>query len=323
MIISPGAKLNLGLSITGKRKDGYHDLVTLFYPIRFSDSLEIIRTADSQQTASPDKDVLRWQDKTAPEMYKLPVQTYGQDGHKGNPLITYSTSGLPVKGDLKDNLCIRAYALLKADFPELPSVAMHLHKSVPLGAGLGGGSADGAAMLNALNELAGLHLSETTLMRYAAKLGSDCPVFIKNEPQIATGRGEILTPAPAELSDVLKGYTLVLVCPMIHVPTAAAFSRIKPQAGATPQNLTECLLEGPQFWRGRLINDFEVSVFSQFPQIKKIKEDLYQMGASYASMTGSGSAVFAFFNEEHALSEKLPEQCRQHFNGYLVNSWLC
>ena len=358
MILSPGAKLNLGLYITGKRADGFHDLVTLFYPIPFSDSLEIIRTPEISQAAPPlpGENIIAFKDKTAPErfkeQFKTPVSVYSDDsGNNESPIVTYSTSGIPIQGAVQDNLCIRAYRMLKADYPALPSINMHLHKAVPLGAGLGGGSADGTAMLKALNQIADLGLSDMELMNYAARLGSDCPIFITNGPQIATGRGEILHPAPAGLEKVLKGYTMVLVCPMIHVPTGAAFSKITPKPGPSPKELAALLLEGPKAWKDHLVNDFEVSVFSRFPEIKQIKETLYRLGATYASMTGSGSAVFGLFANEAAALKKegedqlepsnesllspLQEQslepnqkqtlekAREVFYPYLVKSWNC
>lgn len=303
MIVSPGAKINLGLYITAKRPDGYHDLLTLFYPIAFSDSLEIIRTP-----TDPIKGMDAWINKKAPEDTAIPPRQI-----PGLP-IQYSASGIPIKGALQDNLCIKAYRLLKADFPELPPVAMHLHKNVPMGAGLGGGSADGAAALQIFNELGQLQLSEAALLVYADRLGSDCPFFIKNGPQIASGKGELLS-SPVTLS--LKGYTLLLVCPHIHVPTAKAFSHVKPGPGPSGAALQQLIAEGPEAWKDRLKNQFEDSVFSQFPQIEKIKQTLYDLGATYAAMTGSGSAVFALFK-----TGQLPAAADfQSFAPYVAGHW--
>jgi len=311
MIISPGAKLNLGLYITGKRQDGYHNLLTLFYPIPFSDSLEVIlsdssRAVDRQTT--PDK----WTGKLAPAVYlESPVQPCP------DLPVYYSSSGIPVKGNASDNLCIKAYRLLKTDFPGLPAVQMHLHKSVPMGAGLGGGSADGAATLKALNHLARLQLSEEELVNYAAELGSDCPIFIKNTPQIATGKGEILSDAPFGLAEILKGYVLILICPDIHVPTAAAFSHIVPTPGPSREALVDLFSKSPEHWKERLVNDFEASVFGQFGTIEAIKEGLYVLGAAYASMTGSGSAVFGIFAKN-----KVPTADQlKIFRPYDIHQW--
>ncbi|SEA39192.1 4-diphosphocytidyl-2-C-methyl-D-erythritol kinase [Arachidicoccus rhizosphaerae] len=312
MIVSPGAKLNLGLYITGKRQDGYHDLLTLFYPIPFSDSLEVIVSNTADQKAGTVKISDRWAGKMAPgDVANSPLQPCPD-----LPLC-YSSSGIPIKGDSQDNLCIKAYRLLKADYPQLPAIQMHLHKNVPMGAGLGGGSADGAAALKAFNELAGLQLSEKALLDYAARLGSDCPFFIKNTAQIAVGRGEILSEAPGGLESLLKGYTLVLICPGIHVPTAMAFNNIIPKQGPELEMFTRIFSKPPEFWPDTLTNDFETPVFAQFEAIKAIKEGLYTLGAAYASMTGSGSSVFGLFaNGQIPTAAALDK-----FKPYSVHSW--
>jgi 4-diphosphocytidyl-2-C-methyl-D-erythritol kinase len=315
MIVSPGAKLNLGLYITGKRQDGYHDLLTLFYPIPFSDSLEVILSAPSDQHSDGNNKPApnKWAAKTAPERFLEPPLQPCPDLP-----VFYSCSGLDIKGDPAGNLCIKAYQLLKADFPELPAVSMHLHKNVPMGAGLGGGSADGAATLKTLNELAGLQLSEEALVNYAARLGSDCPFFIKNTAQIAAGRGEILCEAPAGLESLLKGYTLVLICPGIHVPTATAFKNIIPKQGPGLEIFSRIFSKPPECWPDLLTNDFETTVFAQFEAIKSIKEALYNQGAAYASMTGSGSSVFGLF----AKGQTPPAKTLELFKPYSVHSWL-
>lgn len=302
MIVSPGAKINLGLYITAKRPDGYHDLLTLFYPVPFSDSLEMILTPTDKI-----KGMDAWINKKAPEDTAITLrQIPGLS-------IQYSASGIPIKGTLENNLCIKAYRLLKEDFPQLPPVMMHLHKNVPMGAGLGGGSADGAAALQILNELGQLRLCETQLLAYAERLGSDCPFFIKTGPQLARGKGEVLSPVALPL----KGYTLLLVCPPVHVPTAAAFSRIQPGAALSPAALQQLLAEGPESWKDALSNQFEASVFSQFPQIEKIKRTLYRLGATYAAMTGSGSAVFGLFK-----TGQLPAAAGlQSFAPYVAGHW--
>ena len=288
MILSPGAKLNLGLYITDKRPDGYHNLLTCFYPIPFSDSLEIVR--DSQLELSEiNNPEFSWQHKLAPKSSDLsaPVRL------KELP-ITYSSSGLDIKGAMEDNLCIKAYKLLKADFADLPAIQMHLHKVVPMGAGLGGGSADASATLIYLNELGNLGLSQQALLGYAEMLGSDCPGFIKRGPHIGRGKGEILEPIDLPLT----GYQLVVVCPGIHVPTKYAFKHVVPAAGPSSAVFSNLLMSGPDNWREALLNQFEQSVFTEFPTIADIKNRLYDNGASYASMSGSGSAVFGLFTKE-------------------------
>ena len=298
MIVSPGAKINLGLYITGKREDGFHNLLTLFYPIPFSDSLEIIEVPGSDSGSDLTKVLQKWGDKMAPPVAR-PARSAGPIS-PGLP-VQYSASGIPVNGPLADNLCVKAYQLLQADFPELPAIHMHLHKSVPMGAGLGGGSADGASTLKVLDQLANLQLSEEALLVYAEKLGSDCPFFIKKGAQLATGKGEKLSP----VSHSLSGYTLVLVCPPIHVPSAKAFSQVRPQAGPSAATILQLIQSGPENWKQELKNQFEESVFSQFPVIQQIKAHLYELGATYASMTGSGSSVFGIFKTGHQPAQEI------------------
>lgn len=262
MVVFPNCKINLGLNIIRKRTDGYHDLETVFYPVGLKDALEIIPA-----------------EKT-----------------------TFQLSGLPVNGSTNDNLCLKAYNLLKRDFPYLPSVSVYLHKSILMGAGLGGGSADGAFMLSMLNKKFDLKLSEQQLIAYALQLGSDCPFFIINKPCFATGRGEKLSAMEIDLS----AYKIALINPGIHVSTKEAFSRLIP---ALPQKSIKEIIEQPILtWKYDLVNDFEHSVFKQFPAIKQIKEALYTKGAIYASMTGSGSTVFGIFETEAKLDLKLPEK---------------
>ena len=184
MVSFPNCKINLGLNIVNKRNDGYHDFETVFFPIHLKDALEIIEKEKFE----------------------------------------FSTSGLPIEGEPEKNLCIKAYQLLKKDFPQLPAVQMHLHKAIPMGAGLGGGSADGAFTLKLLNKKFDLSLSEKQLINYSLQLGSDCPFFILNKPCFATGRGEILEQIDLDLSE----YKILIVHPAIHISTAWAFSTIKP-----------------------------------------------------------------------------------------------
>ena len=254
MICFPSCKINLGLRITQKRADGFHALETVFYPITLTDALEII--IEPEPSAAP---------------------------------LTFTSSGLTINGDPSDNLCYKAYFLLKKDYPSIANIKMHLHKKIPMGAGLGGGSSDGAFTLVTLNQLFNLQLSEQSLLDYALQLGSDCPFFILNTPAFATGRGEILTPTSLDL----KGYSIVIVNPGIAISTKLAFSLITPKA---PDNNLLAVIQQPiTTWKHELINDFEQSIFNSFPELANIKETLYQKGAIYASMTGTGSTVYGIF----------------------------
>ena len=254
MICFPSCKINLGLRITQKRADGFHALETVFFPISIKDALEII--IDPDTSAAP---------------------------------ITFTSSGLAINGEPSDNLCFKAYGLLKNDYPSIPNIKMHLHKKIPMGAGLGGGSSDGAFTLVTLNQLFNLQLSEQALLNYALQLGSDCPFFIINTPAFATGRGEILTPTTVDLS----GYSIVIVNPGIAISTKLAFSLITPKV---PDNNLAAVIQQPiSTWKDVLINDFEQPIFNSFPELANIKETLYQKGAAYASMTGTGSTVYGIF----------------------------
>ncbi len=267
MIVFPNCKINLGLHILRKRADGNHDLETVFYPVRFTDILELI----------PDRST------------------------KDQP-VTYSQSGLEIQGNPLDNLCVKAYQLLKKDYPALPPVKMHLHKVIPTGAGLGGGSADAAFSLQLLNDYFKLELSTDQLLHYALSLGSDCPFFILNKPAYATGRGELLKPVSVDLT----GYTLVIINPGIHVPTAKAFAGIRP---ALPErSLKEIIAQPVSSWAEELVNDFEKPIFYQYPEIAAIKDELYRAGAVYASMSGSGSTVYGLFTDGKPLILNLPPE---------------
>ncbi len=257
MVTFPNCKINLGLNITRKRDDGYHNLETVFYPIGLKDALEGI---------------------------KLGVNSL-ESG------IEFSSSGLAIAGVADDNLCVKAYQLLKKDFPELSSVQMHLHKAIPMGAGMGGGSADGAFALILLNQLCQLGLSQQQLLQYALQLGSDCPFFILNKPCFATGRGEIMQEIELNLSD----YRFVIINPNIHISTAASFSQIIPSLPT--QSVSEIIKLPVTQWKGLLVNDFEKSIAQSHPAIADIKQELYQKGAIYASMTGSGSTVYGIFHK--------------------------
>jgi 4-diphosphocytidyl-2-C-methyl-D-erythritol kinase len=252
VISFPNCKINLGLHILGKREDGFHNLETVFYPVPFKDALELIPSTNTE--------------------------------------IEFTATGLAVDGNSADNLCVKAYHLLKKDFTEMPAVKIHLHKAIPLGAGLGGGSADAAFILKLLNEKFQLNLSTDQLINYALRLGSDCPFFIINKPCFATGRGEVLE----EITVDLSAYKIVLINPGIHINTGWAFSNITP---ALPvKSIKEIIQQPINTWKEELNNDFETAVFNAHPAIKEIKETLYAQGAIYAAMSGSGSTVFGIFN---------------------------
>jgi len=273
MIVFPNCKINLGLRITGKRADGYHNIETIFYPVPLNDALEIIQSPSDKLSAG----------------------------------TVFSQSGTLVDGDEKDNLCIKAFQLLKKDFPQLPAVKIHLHKTIPMGAGLGGGSADAAFTLQLLNDKFNLHLLTEQLLAYALALGSDCPFFILNKPCFAGGRGEIMEP----ITVALTGYHLVLVNPGIHVNTGWAFGQLNVTKNKPTPSLQSIVTTPVASWKNHLLNDFEEPVFQQHPAIAAIKDELYEQGALFASMSGSGSSVYGLF-------EKTPSNSF-HFPGhYLV-----
>lgn len=266
MIVFPNGKINLGLYVHGKRSDGYHNLETVIYPVSVKDVLEIIT---------------------------LPYDEFPEYDKKKH--FRFVCSGLPVDGETNNNLCVKAFYLLKKDFPALPAVHMHLHKVIPMGAGLGGGSADGAFTLKLMNEKFGLNLSTRQLIDYSLQLGSDCPFFIINKPCYATGRGEVLE----EINLDLSGYSFVMVNPGIHINTGRAFSAISSSAPGTirlqAQTLKELILQPVETWKEALANDFEQVVFEEHPEVGKIKNYLYDHGAIYAAMSGSGSTVFGMY----------------------------
>ena len=250
MISFPNCKINLGLYVTQKRPDGYHDIETIFLPVQLKDVLEIVPSTET----------------------KL-VQT-----------------GLPVAGNVDDNLVWKAYKLLSAYFPtKIPTLDIYLHKVIPMGAGMGGGSADGSFMLRLLNDYCQLKLTDEQLAALALQLGSDCPFFIYNTPQFATGRGELMI--PIELS--LSSYSIQLICPKVHVSTAAAFSAITPHPA--PYDLRQLHTLAIEQWKEYVTNDFEEGVFLMHPVLANIKQQLYEQGALYAAMSGTGSTVFGIF----------------------------
>jgi len=223
------------------------------------------------------------------------------------PVFSFSQTGLSLQGNDSDNLCVQAYQLLSRDYV-IPPVALHLHKVIPAGAGLGGGSSDAAYTLRLLNDLFELGISKATMHRYAVRLGSDCAFFLHNGPMLGQGKGEFLTP----LSLALKGYFLILVKPEIHIATADAYRGITPHV--PEQSIPEVLQTDIRYWKDALVNDFEITVFKQYPEIKKIKDILYEQGAVYAAMSGSGSSVYGIFEE--------PRDLAARFTGYFCWSGL-
>ncbi|HEY5371605.1 MAG TPA: 4-(cytidine 5'-diphospho)-2-C-methyl-D-erythritol kinase [Hanamia sp.] len=251
MLIFPNCKINLGLNILQKREDGFHDIETVFFPIPFTDALEIITSENPTQ---------------------------------------FINSGISA-GGIENNLCLKAYRLLKKDYPQLPEINMHLHKAIPTGAGLGGGSADAAFTLLLLDKKYELNIPDSKLSSYALQLGSDCPFFLLNKPCIASGRGEKME----EINLSLSAYKILLINPGIHVNTKEIFQQIRP---AFPFKKIQEIVQQPiDTWKEELANEFESAVFSLHPEIEKIKEGLYYHKAIYASMTGTGSTVFGIFNK--------------------------
>jgi len=263
MIVFPIAKINLGLNVVERRPDGYHNLETVFFPVKLEDALEVTLM-----------------DEAFPSPFDCDLKV----------------TNINIEGEEQRNLVVKAYNLLKKDFPQMPRVHAHLYKAIPTQAGMGGGSSDCAAMLLLLNDMFKLGLMEQQLIDYAAKLGADCPIFILNKPAYAEGIGERLQTIDLNLS----GYYLAIVRPDIPVPTKEAFSRIVP---CKPEKNCRMIVGQPiETWRKELVNDFEKSVFALHPEIGQIKERLYDMGAVYAAMSGSGSAVFGIFREQPDLS---------------------
>lgn len=261
MLCFPNAKINIGLNIVEKRNDGFHNIESVFFPVKLYDVLEAV----VDENAEP-----------------------------GSASLT--SSGVPIPGNAEENLCVKAYHLINKEYP-MPALKIHLHKTIPIGAGLGGGSADAAFFINLLDELFELNLAWGEKHHYARQLGSDCPFFIANKPAFAFERGDKL-----DFIDLdLKGYQLVLVHPGIHVSTQLAYSLVKP---VKPQISLKDLIQLPvEEWNEKIINDFEKPVMEKFSEIAEVKNKLYESGAVYVSMTGSGSAVFGLFKEKQVLPD--------------------
>ncbi|HRI21693.1 MAG TPA: 4-(cytidine 5'-diphospho)-2-C-methyl-D-erythritol kinase [Panacibacter sp.] len=261
MVFFPNCKINLGLNIISKRDDGYHNLETVFYPLNITDAVEVIN--DDKPAATQN--------------------------------IQFSSSGIKIDGTLENNLCVKAYQLLKKDFSRLPAIKMHLLKNIPIGAGLGGGSADGAFTLLLLNKKCNLNLSTSQLISYAQELGSDCPFFITGKPSYAQGRGEILEQIDLNLS----AYKFCIINPDIHINTSWAFAQIKPAGYSS--GIKQIIQQPVETWKYQLINDFEVPVLQHYPQLQFIKDELYKQGAVYATMSGSGSTFIGIFDKEQKI----------------------
>lgn len=284
MILRTNVKLNFGLNVIRKRPDGYHDIETLFVPCHeFGDTLEVIIGDDYSRTSA-----------SLFGRYGSVAQGISEDGK----LMISIAKDEGIDWDPLKDLCAKAYYLLAEDF-KLPPVKIFLEKTAPVGAGLGGGSADAAFTLKALNEICALGLSEERLSEYASRLGSDCAFFIWNRPMFGTGRGEILEPFDLDLS----GYEVkVLVPEGISVSTKEAYDGIIPRSSVEgpivpSMDLKEALMQPVEEWKGLVVNDFETTVFKKHPELAAIKQSLYDSGAVYAAMSGSGSAVFALYRK--------------------------
>jgi 4-diphosphocytidyl-2-C-methyl-D-erythritol kinase len=251
MFAFPNAKINLGLNVTGTRPDGFHNIETVILPVGFCDILEINASRDGS--------------------------------------FDFMTSGLKIPGKTEDNLCIRAYKLLRDEF-KIPGVRVHLHKVIPMGSGLGGGSSDAAYMIKLLNDLFSLTLSTVQMKQYASLLGSDCSFFIENIPGFVNGKGDQF-----ETSNIkLTGYSVVIVIPPVHVSTKEAYEMV--EIKRPEESIKTILKTSPRLWKDHLKNDFEDSLVRLHPEILRIKDTFYKEGAIYASMSGSGSSVYGLFD---------------------------
>lgn len=264
MITYPCAKINLGLNIVEKRPDGYHNLETVFYPVPLCDALSIKLMDDGFPSDSP---------------------------------CDIKLTGNALEGRAEDNLVVKAYNLIAKDFA-IPRVHIHLYKKIPSQAGLGGGSSDAAFMIRLLDERFRLHMGLAEMERYALMLGADCPFFISSEPAYATGVGERLIPIANErrCNNYLNGYWIVVVKPDINISTKEAFSEIVPKKPEV--SCRDIVLLPVEEWKGKLTNDFEDHLFAKYPRLADIKQSLYDNGAVYAQMSGSGSALYGLFKDK-------------------------
>ena len=271
MVVFPNAKINLGLNVTSRRPDGYHNIETLFYPVGLRDILEITPSKDPSREAGS---------------------------------CTFHSNGMDMECAANDNLVVKAYHLLNSRYP-LPAVDIYLWKVIPFKAGLGGGSADAAFTLKLLNEIAELNRPADELEELAARIGADCPFFIQNRPVIAKGIGNEFSP----VNILLKGYYIYIIKSAIEVSTKEAYAGIVPYEPTC--SVGEIVTNHPvKEWKGLLKNDFEIPVFKLHPELGRVKEELYVQGAVYASMTGSGSAVYGLFEKETDL--------KRYFNKHFV-----
>lgn len=259
MTIFPFCKINLGLSIIEKRSDGFHNLETILYPIQIKDVLEIIPTTEKFQI---------------------------------------SVSGIPIEGNPEHNLVVKAYRLLEKDF-NIGPVHIHLHKSIPAGAGMGGGSSDASHTILLLNKLFSLALPLEKMEKYARQLGSDCAFFFNNKPMLAFDKGDFFKPVNVNL----EPYTLMVVKPNISINTGQAYKWVSPSKKKL--SLAEVLDLPVSEWEGNLINDFETPVFERYPELADIKAKIRSAGAIYSSMTGSGSAIYGIFHKADFVEKKI------------------
>ena len=282
-VLHPSAKINLGLYVFEKREDGFHEIESIFFPV-----------SPENSNLEADKLTVSVCENESEETLFF-TENYSEK-------VRMIECGLEYPGNPQDNICVKAYELLDADF-QLPPAVIVLEKHIPVGAGLGGGSSDGVCTLKALSELCNLNLTQEQLLDYAAKLGSDCPFFVHNTPMLVTGRGEILSPleepAKTALKNIAENYRFEIVfSPDCFVSTKKAYSIVTKRKKTDPLTpVTELVTEPVENWQGRIINDFEAPVFKEFPQLRNVKDSLKEIGAAYVSMTGSGSAIYALFKK--------------------------
>ena len=267
MVIFTNAKINIGLNIIEKRNDGFHNIQSIFYPVKINDILEIIKFENENK-------------------------------QKSNNYV-YNNTGIIIESPEHENLIIKAYKLLSKNY-EIPSIKIHLHKIIPIGAGLGGGSSNAAFMLRLLNSYFDLQITNIQLIEYARKLGSDCAFFIENKPIYATQKGDVFS----NINLNLDNYKIIVLKPEVNISTKKAYSGIIPKK---PENNLNELIKLPiNEWKTYIKNDFEITIFRKYPEIEKLKNDLYKSGAIYASMTGSGSAVYGIFEKDFEFAVPQP-----------------